>query len=354
MSGVCLDADGVCADASQVIYVASSGADTGACTSGSPCETMAYAYTKAVGGRTIIKLISQTLAEPTLTVTSSLIIDGSGGPVLKPAGAPTFQVSLPGSLVLEDLVLAGSASTNDPALVVNASAGVRIFGGELQGGVSVAGGTASVRSARIDAAIDCSNGSIELGQSFSRATVSAQNCQVTVDRSRFEKTQDTLLTVTGGTARISNSIFAQGFELADSLYIHGVTSSSFFEHNTVVNTAGIDSDGTALDCDSSLLVRNNVFAYRSRHPHGYQPGCQSRSSLYDSVATSFPTVPLQAHTGAITDFFANLGAKDFHLSVNSPAKGKGDPSSPITSDFEGGSRPNPTGSAPDVGAYEAP
>ncbi len=54
-----------------------------------------------------------------------------------------------------------------------------------------------------------------------------------------------------------------------------------------------------------------------------------------------------------TAFLDYLGG-DYHLSANSPAKGAGDTKVDVSTDLDGNVRPNPQGSAPDIGAFESP
>ena len=56
----------------------------------------------------------------------------------------------------------------------------------------------------------------------------------------------------------------------------------------------------------------------------------------------------------ISTVFADLANKDFHLGSGSPALGSAEPGLPVSDDYEGNPRPNPVGSMPDMGAYEAP
>jgi hypothetical protein len=75
-------------------------------------------------------------------------------------------------------------------------------------------------------------------------------------------------------------------------------------------------------------------------------------SLVDAVAGLQPGTG--NHVGDAATFFVDLANLDLHLAANSPAKGIAEMGLPVTTDIDGAPRPDPGGSAPDVGAYEAP
>lgn len=135
----------------------------------------------------------------------------------------------------------------------------------------------------------------------------------------------------------------------------GVAAGSAVRFNTYVCTSTAPSDGYALNCDDSATVSSNIFAYNSRRPMGPSGGfCRARYSLFDSVADSSQTAGPGNLTGPASTFFANVEMGDFNLSATSPAVAKAQPGLGVTEDFEGRSRPNPVGSTPDIGAFEAP
>jgi len=353
-TGVCLETQGVCAEESALIFVHVQGADSGTCSRTAPCASIGYAYQRVNGLRNVIRIIGGTLdPEPqTISVTSSVILDGTGTVVSKPATAiPWMSASVFGTVTIEGLTIRGNTNPADPTIAV--STGLQLGrGAVIQGVVSANNATLVIRDANLEAPVVMSGGTLD-GR-FSRfRNLETSNTQVSVSRSHFEADR-AMVYSTGGMVIMENNLFVQTTELSDSIFIMNVVPGSRFRFNTVVSTAGVDSDGKALDCDATLAVASNVFAHRSRHPHGYLAGCQTRFSLYDDVVVAIPTAPVSSQTGSIGTFFVSLAGKDFHLGVASPARGNADPGSPIGEDYDGNMRPRPAGTNPDIGAFEAP
>ncbi len=87
-SGVCLETSGLCADEANILYVGK-GTDSGACTKNEPCRTIGYAYSKVgISSRNIIRVSGGAISlDPsTVSVSSALVIDGTGTMINKPAG----------------------------------------------------------------------------------------------------------------------------------------------------------------------------------------------------------------------------------------------------------------------------
>jgi len=183
---------------------------------------------------------------------------------------------------------------------------------------------------------------------FQRVQVVGSNCQMTVEKSRFDMFNDGSIGVQGGFARIENNLIVNAVELDDSMYVTGVAPGSTVRFNTFVNTSGIASDGTALACDGTPAVTSNIFAYNSRHPLSPADTCAARYSLFDATTSSEEAVGAGNHTADAAAFFVDRLRKDFHLGPDSPARGKAEPGLGVVDDIEGHRRPV----AADVGAYQ--
>lgn len=319
-----------------------------------PCATLGYATLKVVGARNVIRITGGNLeaeAQP-ISITTSVIFDGTGTVVWKPASAvPWLTTSVFGTATIEGLIVRGNSNPDDPTIDVKT--GLHLArGAVMRGAINSTNATLILRDATLEAPLVLSGGTLD-ARTSSFSSVASGNSQVSISRSRFDS-DGPLLTSTGGMLNIENNLFVQADELADSIYIMNVVPGSRFRFNTVVTTSGVDSDGKALDCDASLLVESSIFAHRSRHPHGYLTGCQTRFCLYDDVVVAIPTAPVSSEMGDIGSFFVSLAGKDFHLGAASPAREHANPASPPAEDYEGNARPSTMGSVPDIGAYEAP
>ena len=89
------------------------------------------------------------------------------------------------------------------------------------------------------------------------------------------------------------------------------------------------------------------------HPFGNSV-CAATFSLFDTVALTQQTQGLNNKVSNGSTFFVDRASKDFHLDAVSIAKGAADPNQILDVDFDGNQRPNPAGTPPDMGAFEAP
>ncbi len=181
------------------------------------------------------------------------------------------------------------------------------------------------------------------------------NCQLTVQRCVFDDVSGSI-GATNGKAIIENNLIIESDGASDSMFVMGTAPGSTVRFNTVVNTTPVSSDGAALACDSNVSVTSNIFAYNSTNPMALPgfPICKATHSLFDSVAIAQHTTGLGNVVADGNTFFADRGAKDFHLAESSPGKAISDPTAMVGVDFDGVDRPQPAGSVADVGALEAP
>lgn len=77
--GVCLESQGQCAAASDVIYVRADGSDSGTCTATAPCLSLPYAFQQINGARHIVHIMGTTYSTgnvPTRLPGGGAYIDG--------------------------------------------------------------------------------------------------------------------------------------------------------------------------------------------------------------------------------------------------------------------------------------
>lgn len=354
-SGVCIESEGTCAVEAELIHV-SNGNDTGECTRAAPCRTLGYAVSKATTTRYVVRIEGGLAAteSATINVISRVVIDGTGTVVRKPSATlPWMTIAAPGQAILGGLSIEGTSDESNPMVKVT-NASLRIGPGTvLKGFATATTGTIVVDRARIEHTVDCNNGTLTVDRAdFDQGRAESTNCQTTIQRSRFTKSSDGMLAVTGGKATIENNLFVNSYELSDSTYVTGVSPGSVFRFNTVANVSGTDSDGVALYCDSSLEVSSNVFAYRSEHPFAYNTSCKAEFSVFDDVTLMTELMSSDSKFVAFTSIFTDPLTRDFTLSASSPAKGAADPAiTDVLIDLDGRAR---TPGSADAGAFEAP
>jgi hypothetical protein len=150
---------------------------------------------------------------------------------------------------------------------------------------------------------------------------------------------------------IENNVFVEADDTT-IVWLNGYAPGSAFRFNTVVNTSIVGGFSECLFCGgvaAAIDVTSNIFACNSTSPATY---CNGRRSLFDLAAQGSPMGP-NSIAGDPGGFFVNRAAGDYHLAAGSPALGLGE-AGVVTTDIEGKPRPNPTGSEPDSGAFEAP
>jgi hypothetical protein len=369
-SGVCIEADAVCAEPGQLIFVTNGGTDAGSCTSDMPCQTLSFAMGQVTSFRKVIRVLGGGLTTPTGTIAIDrpVVIDASATEIRQPFMVPLFSVAASaGQVTLEGVRLLGSSSgSSDPTITVASGSLLRVVRSVLNttpievvnGGLELRDVRAITMFFRTDV-VNCMNGTVSArAVEFEHTTINATNCQLNVSRCRFDERADGSIRAQGGVAIIENNLVISSYELADLMFVANQAPGSVVRFNTFVNTSGVDSDGVALSCDGTATVTSNIFAYRSAHPlsgpGGATTPCPTRFSLFDTVAVPEQTLGEGNQVADPTTFFTNRALEDFHLSAASPAKRSAEPNLSVHEDFEGNPRPVPAGSRSDVGCFEAP
>jgi hypothetical protein len=161
----------------------------------------------------------------------------------------------------------------------------------------------------------------------------------------------------------NNLIHDHPFGFGIQVYDKGLRS--IVVNNTITHNAhsGIVVGGSG--GVSGVVIRNNILAFNSQHGLAWDGTCPNGSAgaTYADHNVMFgngSSQPIDPQTCSATStaggnrftdpLFANVGARDFHLSAGSPAFGYALPEWAPGTDRDGTSRPQ--GSAPDAGAYE--
>lgn len=344
-SSVCIEADAVCAPGeSAVVYVRSGGADTGDCPASAPCASLAYALEQVTPARQIIHLAGSAIGGATVTITKSVVIDGTRTQLVTPTTGPALDVRAGAVVVVEGIEMLGQSGA--PAITVDHGRSLRLYDVKLdQAAVRVTNSAIELRKGRLkDTAIDCTSGTVTIRESqLDMGAVTFSSCQTLIERNRFELGRDGSISGTGGLLSVKNNVFVVSSEFVDLITVGGHAPGSVIGFNTIMNISLVTSDPIAISCDSTVTLTSNIVAYNSTNP---LVGCAARFSLFD-----LPGAPAAAgNTSAdVATFFRNRATGDFRPAANSPALGAGEPGV-VSKDFDGRARSD----RPDIGAFEAP
>lgn len=354
--GVCLDSSGMCAAEADVIYVRADGSDTGECTASAPCLTLPYAFGKIGGTRTVVHILGTTLSVGSNAVDLPLrlvYLDGEDTTIRRDTMGPIFTATSGFvSTVMSHVVLSAGVDGNQALSISQGT--VSIDHSSLTGPLAITGGTVDVGHSTLTGATlalttQCTNGgTLTIHDSVLHGSLTSTDCTLSVQRTMIDAMPKTLAAGGSGVVVIENNTITSTDYYTDALGVGGLPGSTV-RFNTFVNFSGVDMGAQVLTCSGNVDVTSNIFAWHSHMPPS---GCQVKYSLSDTTLGLLPGTG--NHVGDAATFFANLGNMDLHLSTDSPAKGIGEMGLPVTTDLEGHPRSQPDGSAPDVGAYEAP
>lgn len=351
-SGVCLEAEGTCADANNVLFVKAGGADTGTCAMTAPCSTLTYALSKVTSQHNVIHILGATFSTDGAVVSftnGAVTVDGSDTTVTRGDIGPVFTLPANGAptVVLSGLKIGVSGTNNESVSVAGHT--MQLHGVTLNAPATVSGGILDVgHSVLADkASVTCTtNGTLHVTDSQLHATIYTQDCTLTMQRNRHESVSAATLNANATMLLVENNTIVNSDYFTDPMTANGL-AGSFVRFNTFVNVSGVDMGATSLTCNQMVTATSNIFAWHSSS----QPNCATKYSLFDQLAGT------PAGTGNrsadVATFFVDVESKDLHLAASSPAKGMAEPGL-VDVDADGNPRPLPASSNPDIGAYEAP
>lgn len=347
-SGVCVEAEGICAAPETIVWVSQLGTDTGICSKTAPCETLAYALQRVSTARPVVRVLGTNITDQgSITIDRSVTIDATNLKLFSRGSVPVFNVTS-GYVTFEGIAFEG-VNVNELAIAGALGTTVRLVASKLQRmKVETNGGAVDIRDTSFrEGQLACAAGTIVISDSsWWRSGVRGINCNLTISRSHFDDAREII--VSGGVVRVLNNIFAVTSEYQDLLDVRTVASGSVFAFNTVVNLASVTMSPVAIFCDAPTLeVTSNIIAYNSTNPIW---DCVVTNSLFDPPAGSDAAGNITADPGT---FFADIVGKDYRLAAGSPAISIGE-AGIVTEDFGGFPRPAPLGSQADAGAHEAP
>ena len=133
-------------------------------------------------------------------------------------------------------------------------------------------------------------------------------------------------------------------------FIHLHASSAGLNHTTIMDNTAPNGPAIYSRLNSTLEMFNSILWNHSDDPF-FQDADSTITISYSDVEGGFEGLG----NFALNPRFVDQASRIYNLTDNSPCLGAGYDTTYISSmDIEGNMRPNPTGSNPDMGAYESP
>jgi hypothetical protein len=343
-SGVCVDAQGRCAMASEVVFVSPVGSDNATCAAAAPCATFTAAFAATTEQRYIIHIVGGTYRMTTGVAPSGgqFVIDGSDTVIFNDHGV-TISATQPGqTITLSRVTINASEGT---AISASNDGAVLLYDVTLGATAVATGGSLSILNSTVQEVRCLSAGVLDIEHSTT-GFISSDSCGLTLLSSRLNNELEAM----GGKIIVENNLITSQNEQQDGVLIRSSVSGSRFAFNTLVNFSGIDDTADVMGCNPGLDVSSNIFAWHSSADLAID-GCVPHDSLFDALIPA--ALVGTNHQADAATFFVDLNGKDLHLAPGSPARGIGE-SGIVDVDIDGRTRPTRPGSRPDAGAYEAP
>jgi hypothetical protein len=303
--------------------------------------------------RNVIRILSANLdlGSNLIYLANAVTIDGSDT-TLTSTAYPAFHVH--GLANLEGVRL--SSIDTLAKLITVSSGGLLTLARAMveRGSINVeVGGVLNIENIRFaDGKLDCApGGKLAVKAShFGQQSMLRSWCDLVLSGNRMESSSGALPNVSflGPVQTIENNVFVGTDANWPLIFLTGSPESTF-RFNTIVNTSSSTGSGYAIWCEEGAIVTSNIVAYNSTSPLS----CVAKYSLFDAAGVQEINRGVGNRSADIGTFFKNWQTGDYHLSSNSPALGIGEPGL-VTTDLDGNARPIPSGTLPDVGAYEAP
>jgi hypothetical protein len=352
-SGVCLAADGVCADPTDLIYVSEAGSDGNTCTRTGPCRTFSAAFSLLNGTRRVVRLAGDiyNIASPIIVDSKNVYIDADNTEIRRPDNGPLITISGTGKVTIEGIKF--NLILNQDGIVIQTTHPVRVSQINATGprehyAVSAFAGTVSISDSKlVNAGTLCGTTTLSIQSSAIQGSVidSGDACIASLSGNRLTD----VAVRTPGVLRATNNVVISTSPSCTNEFGASVRSLHFntfvCRHNPPISDARL---GYAISCGATDLVSNNLFAWDSFAP---APNCVLRHNLFPSFAN--PVVGEGNVYADVSTLFADYAAGDFHLSATSAARGAGEARPDVVVDLDGNPRPAPVGTSPDIGAYEA-
>jgi hypothetical protein len=312
VNGVCM-VDGTCAAAARIMYVSPTGTGT-TCSTAVPCA-LDQAVAQIAANRDVIKL-APLLYDRTATL----------------AIAPAVPV-----------VIAGEGAT-----IRNMVAAMFGFTWTTTGDVTFTGITFD-HNAKFGS--ECMGGKLTLARVTMKSSLlgffAANPCDVTAERTVWTGNSLYSISIPDGTStlHVRNSLFANNGTTDGTIaeiILQDAALTGAIENTTIANN--LSNGQPSISCAGAFPIRN-VISFGNA-----MPPTAACTVSYSDVEAGFAGT----NTNNVTLNPLFVSATDYHLQPTSPVRGIGDPTNVLPLDIDFQPRPQPAGSAPDLGYDEVP
>jgi hypothetical protein len=357
-SGVCLSLEGTCAVTDDVVYVSTSGTDSGDCPSGAPCRTIQYGLNYVTAQRRVLRLVDSDFSVPDgVNLDRDVYLDTASTRMSRTSVGPIITVDTPSTVTVEGIRIVNTSVVL--SIDVNTQADVTLNAIDVTRGSISVGGAATLRVMHSHftalSNIACQS-RVEVDDSTfeAQSTVTGNYCvEANIHHNRFLVAVGRAIAMTHSTAQIENNlVVVQG---STSPEIAVTSTASPQGSNIRFNTFASEGSGTgsAMSCGFGDTATSNIFAWQSPNALYSGSACTHTYSLFDAAAGAVPGAGNV--TGVASgDVFVAPANGDYHPASDSGALGAAEAGLDVSDDLMHSPRPAPAGSTPDIGAYEMP
>lgn len=327
---------GQCIATDNVVYVDTAGTDNPTCDINAKCKSPNVALSKVTPTRKYMRFepsaAAYQLSATFQVATGALVVHGAGAELRRGNGL-MIEVKDGADVIIDGLAIRNAAGGAGSAVKCSANSKVTLRHTILS--------------------------------SMAQYGVDASTCVVQITRSEISGAAEGGVKIADGRFEITNSfIFLNGKSAASvgGLFLSPNATPNILDSNTIVaNTAdngATNAGGVLCDGATPIIARNNVIHSSVRAVREViGTNCTHTFSVIGTDGAPAGNMSLPAADLGLKNLTTGMTNDDFHINPNAtPAsmlKGAGDPSMPLTVDFDGDRRPNPAG-GPDIGADEVP
>jgi hypothetical protein len=326
-SGACDESTGACIDEANVLYVATTGSDSGTCLRSAPCLTIARATALLDTARTMIAVAAGNYAGVFHISVPAIVSGPSTDPSQVFLSSPNHDAIIAfldtAAIGLQGVTVGGNTVASAPqAITINSGATITFDRVIVRDNAGV--GTfceASTLTARRYEAFSSQYG-----------ILADYTSTLDVDRSYVHQNTSSGLAA-GGHYTIVNSILAKN---GIGFIPYGTANSGTLDFLTFASQTS-----TVISSTHAITANDSIFSMNIDPP---SPAVAITYSLFDGTAP--------AGTGNLSGApaFIDANGGDFHIGATSLAIDRADPASTMDHDYDGDTRPH--GSARDMGADE--
>ena len=359
-SGVCLAADGRCAEATELIYVSEGGSNETSCTRREPCKTLEYALSKAGPNRNVIRLLGTMFIIPTEVQISSqdVYIDAERTQLIRPGAGRLLTVSGTSQVTIEGIKISTRGFSDYPIGISTNSRTTRLTQIEASSDedfVRVYSGSLEIidsqlRNSGLGYGVLCTGSHLEVrGSTLLDIVIAGAGCTGNIHGNIM---RNVLLSFNAPYDLTNNLVEVSRADCRGNYFGARRISFNTFVCRSTPPVSGEFMGRAITGCLNGTEVTNNILAWDSVTP--ITSDCWPMA--YNNTVTRDAQVQLNDTNlrAGPSELFVDPLAQDYQLKGTSPARAAGQADPRVTTDLQGRKRPSPPGTPPDLGAYEAP